>query len=69
MAYKSPRDRLQLISQQELEAALKDEAIERLIEEAIEEAGLLELLDATYSRESTPAEGRVVYDKFDAHPR
>lgn len=68
MAYKSPRDKLTIISKQEFEEGLLEHAIELLLAEAAEEAGLVDF-DSINSPEKSSLEGRIVYDKFDVRPR
>ncbi len=68
MAYKSPRDKMRLISQQELEEGLFEIALERLLAEAAEEAGIPEL-EGGHAIDPPNVEGSVIYDKFDARPR
>ncbi|MCX7625604.1 MAG: hypothetical protein N2Z21_05270 [Candidatus Sumerlaeaceae bacterium] len=68
MAYKSPRDKLDIISKQEFEEGLLERAIELLLAEAAEEAGLVDY-EAVNSADQKAREGRIVYDKFDVRPR
>lgn len=68
MAYKSPRDKLRIISQQEFEEGLFEQAIEQLLAEAAQEAGLMDS-DPVNVHEKQALEGRIVYDKFDIRPR
>jgi hypothetical protein len=68
MGYKSPRDRLKVISQAELEEELFDEALEQFFSEAADEAGIPSLEQVQEGR-STLEEGRIIYDKFDLRSR
>jgi hypothetical protein len=68
MAYKSPRDKLRIVSQQEFEEGLFEQAIEQLLAEAAQEAGLIDS-DPFNVPEKQAVEGRIVYDKFDIRPR
>jgi len=68
MAHRSPRDRMKVISQKELEEGLQEQALERFFAEAAEEAGLPNP-DAPCPKDSRLSEGRLIYDKFDSRPR
>lgn len=68
MAYKSPREKLKMISQREIEEGLFEQAFERLLAEAAEEAGLPSF-ESVHNHDAAGAEGRIVYDKFDTRPR
>jgi hypothetical protein len=68
MAHKSPRDRLKMMTQQQLEEGLFEIALERLLAEAAQEAGIPEL-DGIHVPDRSHGEGRLIYDKFDSRPR